>query len=100
MVTCSPTPLNGNRMLIAYDAWDDRGQVTGLAVIDTVRGSVPVAEGQIVKLKCRNHGECKLKLEFGRESLEVKTDQAALVVTATDECGNTGTCAVGLCIPD
>ncbi len=97
VVTCSATELNGHRMLIEYDAWDDCGEVTGSAATETACCPLPTTDGQIIKVKCREHDECQLQLDFEDEIFEIKTDMATLVVTAADECGNEATCEVELC---
>ena len=100
VVTCSATPLGRHRLLIEYGAADECREAAGSAVIETICCPLPVVSGQVVKMKCRDDEDCKLKLDFEDETLEIKTNTATLVVTATDECGNTATCEVDLCIPD
>ncbi|MFQ5474172.1 MAG: hypothetical protein ACE5FA_14980, partial [Dehalococcoidia bacterium] len=100
MVTCSSTPLNGHRVLIEYSAEDVCGNAVGSAVIETLCCPLPVTNGQVVKLKCAQQQECKLKLDFEEGIFEIESDSATLMVTATDECGNEATCTVELCIPD
>ncbi len=104
VVTCSATPIRPGRgeqeLLIEYSAWDECGEVTGSAVIETRCCPLPVADGQVVRIKCDNHEECKLNVDFEHDVFRIQTDEAALVVTATDECGNTATCEVELCTPD
>lgn len=73
--------------------------MTGSAVIETQCCPLPVSHGQVVKVKCQDHEECKLKLDFEDEVFEIKTNAANLVVTAIDECGNEATCTVELCVP-
>ncbi len=100
VVTCAAVSLDGLFVLIEYSAWDACGVVTGSAVIETQCCPLPVLEGQVVKILCMNHEECKLNLGFADGTFKIKTDEAALVVTATDECGNEATCLVGLCVAD
>lgn len=100
VVTCSATPLNGHRMVIEYDASDDCGEVTGSAVIETACCPLPVADGQIIAMRCKQRQECKILLDFKRDMFLIQSDVATLVVTATDECGNEATCTVELCILD
>ena len=69
-------------------------------MVETLCCPLPVSDGQIIKLKCNKHEECKLKLDFEDEVFKIDSNVAALVVTATDECGNTATCEVELCVPD
>ncbi len=100
VVTCSAVAMDGQRFLIEYNASDDCREASGSAVIETLCCPLPVVSGQVVRMKCHDDEDCKLKLDFEDETFEIKTNAATLVVTATDECGNTATCEVDLCIPD
>ncbi len=93
-------------MLIEYSASDACGSVDITAVIaldcpgdddddDTVPGDPSVADGQVIELEC-DDDDCEV--EFDDDGiLEIESNTAVLIVTATDECGNTTTCTVELC---
>ena len=63
--------------------------------VDAVPGDIPVSSGQSVNVEC-DDDDCEV--EFDEGTLNVEASGATLVVTATDECGNTATCTVELCV--
>ena len=65
------------------------------AVIDIGCDVIPVENGQIVSLNCVAPGDCSF--EFEMDVLDVTSDQAILIVTATDNQGNVATCEIDLC---
>ncbi len=100
VVFCSVRPVQGHRLMIEYSAEDACGDVTGSAVIETSCCPLPVVDGQVVRVKCTEHDVCKLSMDFEHDTFRITTNEAALVVTATDECGNEATCVVDLCVSE
>jgi len=96
-VSCSATPVDDDddELQINFSATDDVGIATLTAVIDIGCEQIPVEDGQIVKVKC---GDDDCEAEFDDDgTLEVKSNTATLIVTATDEADNTATCEIDLC---
>ncbi len=99
VVTCAAVSFEDHAMGIEYTVEDEFGEVTGSAAFETRCCPLPVVAGQIVKVICKDHEECRPDVGFDRGRFGVRTDEAALVVTATDQCGNEATCTVELCGP-
>lgn len=96
----------GNRPLrIGFEAEDHCGDVS--AVIDIACDTIPVENGQLVKVLCidpndENGHECFFEFHAanggdGRELLEIRSSSALLTVTATDDAGVTSICTEDLC---
>ncbi|MFQ5493855.1 MAG: FG-GAP repeat protein, partial [Phycisphaerae bacterium] len=80
---------------ILFDAVDDCGEVEISAVVDIGCRLVPVENGTVVRLKCKD--TCRVREKDDR--LDIKAAAAILIVTAVDESGNTSSCEVVLCVP-
>ena len=100
VVTCAVVSLDDRYVAIEYTVEDECSGITGSAAIETRCCPLPVVDGQVVKVKCKDQEECKLDVDFEDGTFKIKTDEAALVVTATDECGNEASCRVEICVPD
>ncbi len=94
-------------LLLEFSSSDACGIVDVSAVIaldcvsddddEAVPGDIPVTNGQSVDVEC-DDDDCEVEFEEG--TLEIEASGAVLIVTATDECGNTATCTVELCADD
>ncbi len=91
---------SGN-VLIGFTATDGCGAVSVSAVLDISCPQIqfgclqiPVVDGQMIDLECEVD-ECEFEVHNG--ILKIEAGTATLIVTATDECGNTSSCSVDLC---
>ncbi|MFQ5495182.1 MAG: FG-GAP repeat protein [Phycisphaerae bacterium] len=82
-------------LMIVFEASDDCGAVDVSAVIDIGCMLIPVENGTVIDLECRE--DCEAEAEHG--VLEIEAATAVLIVTAIDESGNVATCEVVLCDP-
>lgn len=125
---CAVMPIDGGgdddddddgRLLIEINATDDSGMVTVVAEIDIGCAVIPVSSGQIVELECEDDDDSSseddssdsssddsspdvdCEFEFDDGVLEIESDMAVLIVTATDPAGNVTVCELDLCaVPD
>ncbi|MFQ5501115.1 MAG: hypothetical protein ACE5EQ_02315 [Phycisphaerae bacterium] len=60
---------------------------------------IPVIDGQIIDLECSDPNGDDQDCEFENDegTLKIHAGSAMMIVTATDDCGNTSTCTVDLC---
>ncbi|MFQ5411907.1 MAG: FG-GAP repeat protein, partial [Phycisphaerae bacterium] len=87
-------------IMILFDATDDCGEVTLSAIIDIGCMQIPVENGTLIAFECNegdDSGDCEAEEDDG--ILEIEAASAILIVTATDESGNTATCEITLCTP-
>ena len=63
------------------------------AVLDIGCELLEVVDGQVIELECDD--DCEV--DFDEMIPEIESEIAILIVTATDECGNVGTCELDLC---
>jgi len=87
-------------IMILFDASDDCGEVTLSAIIDIGCMQIPVENGTVIDFDCNegdDSGDCEAEEDDG--ILEIEAASAVMIVTATDESGNTSTCEIVLCSP-
>ncbi|MCG8604446.1 T9SS type A sorting domain-containing protein, partial [bacterium] len=95
VVTCSATSTGEDEeLIIKFSATDNCGVASLTAVIDIGCKQIAVNDGDIVAVEC-DDDECEVETDDG--ILEIKSETATLIVTATDGVGNTATCTQDLC---